>query len=96
MRLAEIALETSMSEKLIQRIKEELAEERAYYKAFATKMMRFSDRLERLEHLEDALIEAMSFIERYVDVVDGPNGPEPNEAMSLNIHLRQTLDGKYE
>lgn len=56
----------------------------------------FQARLKRLEHLEDALIEAMEFIERYSDVVDGLNGPEANEAMSLNIHLRQILDGKYD
>lgn len=52
--------------------------------------------IERVEALEEALVAAIEFIDRYVDVDDGPGGlPIPNAAMSLNIYLQQVLDGKH-
>jgi len=52
--------------------------------------------IERVEALEEALVAAIEFIDRYVDIEDGPDGaPAPNHAMSLNIYLQQVLDGKH-
>jgi hypothetical protein len=45
--------------------------------------------------LEEALMAAMAFIDRYVDVVDGPDGiPVPNYAMALNTYLNEVLEGR--
>lgn len=53
--------------------------------------------IERVEALEEALVAAIEFIDRYVDIEDGPDGaPVPNHAMSLNIYLQQVLDGKHD
>lgn len=41
----------------------------------------------RILELEAALQEAIEFIDNYADVVDGPDGPEANSAMSLNSYL---------
>lgn len=49
----------------------------------------------RLREVLAALQEAIDFIEQYSDVVDGPDGPEPNAAMSMATHLQLILDGGY-
>jgi hypothetical protein len=55
------------------------------------------DRINRVEALEEALIAAIEFIDRYADIDDGPGGiPVPNAAMSLNTYLQEVLDGKHE
>jgi hypothetical protein len=52
-------------------------------------------RLHRMGELEEALMAAMAFIDRYVDVVDGPDGiPVPNYAMALNTYLNEVLEGR--
>ena len=48
----------------------------------------------RIRELEAAIQEAMDFIDRYVDVIDGPDGPEPNEAMQIHWHLYDVLEKK--
>ena len=49
----------------------------------------------RIDALEEALTAAISFIDQYVDVEDGPDGiPAPNYAMSLNTYLQEVLEGK--
>jgi len=54
-------------------------------------------RLHRMGELEEALMAAMAFIDRYVDVVDGPDGiPAPNYAMALNTFLNEVLEGKHD
>jgi hypothetical protein len=45
----------------------------------------------RIKELEAALQEALDFIEEHSDVVDGPDGPEPNSAMSLLCYLQTVL-----
>jgi hypothetical protein len=53
--------------------------------------------IERVEALEEALVAAIDFIDRYVDIEDGPDGaPAPNHAMSLNTYLQEVLDGKHD
>jgi len=55
----------------------------------------FATAADRIEMLEEALMAAMAFIDRYVDVVDGPDGiPVPNYAMALNTFLNDVLEGK--
>lgn len=39
----------------------------------------------------DALEAAREFIERYSDVVDGPDGPEPNKAMQIVAMIDEVL-----
>ena len=46
----------------------------------------------RIQELEAALQEALDFIEEHSDVVDGPDGPEPNSAMSLLCYLQTVLN----
>jgi hypothetical protein len=42
--------------------------------------------------IEQALIDALEFVERYEDVVDGDYGePAPNRAMTLAQNLREVL-----
>lgn len=47
----------------------------------------------RIGELEAALCDAVFFLEKYADIVDGPDGPEPNEAMALMMQLTQALEG---
>lgn len=39
----------------------------------------------------EALEAAREFIERFTDVVDGPNGPEPNRAMQIVTMIDEVL-----
>lgn len=49
----------------------------------------------RIDALEEALTAAITFIDQYVDVEDGPDGiPAPNYAMALNTYLQEVLEGK--
>ena len=49
----------------------------------------------RLKELMGALQEAIDFIDDESDTVDGPDGPEPNAAMSIVTHLTNILEGGY-
>jgi hypothetical protein len=46
----------------------------------------------RIDELKAAIQEACDFIEDYADVVDGPDGPEANQAMSLCTYLTEILE----
>jgi hypothetical protein len=47
----------------------------------------------RIRSLEAALEEAIEFIENEADMVEGPDGDEPNEALSKASALQAVLDG---
>lgn len=49
----------------------------------------------RLREIMGALQEAIDFIDEQSDTVDGPDGPEPNAAMSMVTHLQLILNGGY-
>lgn len=46
----------------------------------------------RIEALTEALEAAADFLERYADTEDGPDGPEPNTAMSLMSYINRVLE----
>lgn len=46
----------------------------------------------RIEALTAALETASDFLDRYADVEDGPDGPEPNTAMSLMSYINRVLE----
>lgn len=49
-------------------------------------------RLEReLTEALDVMEEALAYIERHEDVLDGNDGLRPNEAMSLALRMRELL-----
>ena len=56
-----------------------------------------ADRIARLERrineLKGALEEAIEYIADEADMVEGPEGDEPNEAMMLSSNLQNVLDG---
>lgn len=47
--------------------------------------------VKRITELEAAVHDALDFADQYVDVVDGPYGPEANDAMHLVGELKRTL-----
>ena len=49
----------------------------------------------RIQELMGALQEAIDYIDDESDTVDGPDGPEPNAAMSMATHLTYILEGGY-
>jgi hypothetical protein len=49
----------------------------------------------RIQELMGALQEAIDYIDDESDTVDGPDGPEPNAAMSMATHLTHILEGGY-
>ena len=51
-------------------------------------------RLERrIKELEGSLEEAIEYIDNESDMVEGPDGDEPNEALMLSSNLQNVLDG---
>ena len=56
-----------------------------------------ADRIARLENrineLKGALEEAIEYIDNESDMVEGPDGDEPNEALMLSSNLQNVLDG---
>jgi hypothetical protein len=56
-----------------------------------------ADRIARLEsrinELKGALEEAIEYIDNESDMVEGPYGDEPNEALTLSSNLQNVLDG---
>jgi hypothetical protein len=56
-----------------------------------------ADRIARLERrineLKGALEEAIEYIDNESDMVQGPDGDEPNEALMLSSNLQNILDG---
>jgi hypothetical protein len=51
-------------------------------------------RLERrINELKGALEEAIEYIDNESDMVEGPDGDEPNEALMLSSNLQNVLDG---
>ena len=56
-----------------------------------------ADRIARLERrineLKGALEEAIEYIADEADMVEGPDGDEPNEALMLSSNLQNILDG---
>ena len=51
-------------------------------------------RLERrINELKGALEEAIEYIADEADMVEGPEGDEPNEALMLSSNLQNVLDG---
>jgi hypothetical protein len=47
----------------------------------------------RIKELEGSLEEAIEYIADEADMVEGPDGDEPNEALILSSSLQNVLDG---
>jgi hypothetical protein len=47
----------------------------------------------RINELKGALEEAIEYIDNESDMVQGPDGDEPNEALMLSSNLQNILDG---
>lgn len=56
-------------------------------------MAELDHQTKRIQELMGALQEAIDYIDDESDTVDGPDGPEPNAAMSMATHLQNVLEG---
>ena len=56
-------------------------------------MSELDHQTKRIQELMGALQEAIDYIDDESDTVDGPDGPEPNAAMSMATHLQNVLEG---
>ena len=56
-------------------------------------MVDMADAMDRITRLEAMLQDCLIYFEERSDVVDGPDGPEPNRAMSMASAVEEVLKG---
>lgn len=47
----------------------------------------------RIQQLEGMLEDCLAYFEDRSDTIDGPNGPEPNRAMSMASAIKTVMEG---